>query len=132
VVSARWALVPVAALSGWFATLLLAMWFHGYAEEAWCPPGDYISGQCYDQAVIDRLHDFEMVYAALSALVSGGAAVVAAPAHRLAVTWGMFAVGSAVCAYLAHLGEWRLTTAAVGGGFIGALLITAIVKANDD
>jgi len=118
-------------MSGWFAILLFAMWFHGYAEEAWCPPRDYISGQCYDQAVIDRLHDFEMVYAALSALVSGGAAVLAAPAHRMAVTWGMFALGSTVCAYIGYLGEIRLTSAAVIAGFIGAVLITAVLKEDE-
>jgi hypothetical protein len=97
----RWLLVIPSSFTAWAGTLFLGMVAHSYAENAWCPPDELISGYCTNEAVIERLGLLVIAFAGVSAVAFVGAAVGMAPRRKAVVAWGAFAFGALIATALA-------------------------------
>ena len=89
----RWLLTIPASILAWFVTAFVGMLFHGYAERAWCPPEEFISGYCMNKVAQARIDYLITIFAGLSAVAVIGAATAMAPARKLLVAWCAFGIG---------------------------------------
>src|SRR5262245_48879029 len=113
----RWALVPVAAVVAWFASVAVGALLLQVATEL-CPESQMVSGLCgapwwpLGAAVVLCLR------AAIGATAIGIACVVTAPSHRSRVAVVVYVVGAVWAAVLGIAGgEYpALTSALVAGG----------------
>lgn len=121
----RWCLVLPATLAAWYAVFIAGMLFHSQLEPLLCPPAEMVSGACGNLGVIRTLRAVIVLFAALSAVAVVLAATVTAPARKLLVAWGTFAIGSEIAILMAIEVQSPLEgAAAVAAGLLTALWLT--------
>ena len=120
----RWALVPVAAIAGWYAALLF-----GLAAitglDSLCPSDQMVSEMCVAPWYATATGVVFALCAALAAALVVAGGVLAAPSHRPAVAWIVFACGALAALRLGVAASaWIPLACALAAGSASALLLT--------
>jgi hypothetical protein len=120
----RWILVPIAAVAGWYVALLV-----GLAAitglDSLCPSDQMVSEMCVAPWYATATGVVFALCAALAAALVVAGGVLAAPSHRRAVAWIVFACGALAALRLGvAVSAWVPLACALAGGAASALLFT--------
>jgi MFS family permease len=126
----RWIRVPLGALGGWYAALLVGLFLHKLVS-GFCPSDMIVSGACTAPwfAVTERI--ITGFGAGLAAVLVVTLAALSAPSHRVAVARIAFVLGAVAAIAMAVTGgAWVECIAALACG-VATLLVLQRTLASE-